>query len=303
MRPIVYIDVLFFVNFLINYILLWTTGKVAKIRYSYIRIIIGASLGALYAVIMFFPAFKIYYTVLAKLLFSMLLVAVTYNMEKVKGFIKVLSIFYLVSFSFGGAALGLFYFTDAGRSLGAYLSNGVLYFNLPWKTLMISVLISYIVVMAVWHLLRSRINRENLYVPLSIMFDKKSVCLNALLDTGNSLYDPISKLPVIIVEFMAVKDLLPEEIQKLFIDSGENDLSIIYGVISNSRWISRFRLIPFSSLGSPNGMLIGFKPDEIGIVEDDEKKDINDIIVGIYNNRLSKNQEYRALLHPEIIGG
>ena len=27
-------------------------------------------------------------------------------------------------------------------------------------------------------------------------------------------------------------------------------------------YISRFRLIPFSSIGKQNGMLIGFKPDE-----------------------------------------
>ncbi len=301
MKPVVYADVLFAVNFLINFILLWTTGKIAKIRVEFVRLAIGASLGAIYAVIMFFPALRIYYTIIAKVLFSMLLIAVTFNIEKVKEYTKTLAIFYFVSFSFGGAVLGLFYFTDAGRSFGAFLSNGIIYFNLPWKILLISVVVSYLIITAVWHLMRKRINSENYCIPLSIIFDARSVNLNALIDTGNSLYDPISKFPVVIVEFLAIKEILPEEIQKIFIDSGENDLNLVYAVISDSKWVSRFRLIPFSSLGSRNGMLIGFKPDGIDILGGDERKGVSDIIVGIYNHRLSKNEEYRALLHPEII--
>ena len=42
--------------------------------------------------------------------------------------------------------------------------------------------------------------------------------------------------------------------------------------------------------------LIGFKPDFIEIDNDNEKKDISDVIIGIYNKALSKNEKYRALL-------
>lgn len=301
MKPVIYIDVLFTVNLLINYILLWTTSKISRTKTSVVRLFIGACVGAVYAVVMFFPAFQIYYTLIAKLLFSMLLIAITYNIEKVRAFLKVLGIFYIVSFTFGGAALGLFYFTNIGASIGAILSNGVIYFNLPWKTLLLSCVIAYIVISITWKLIGIKINKENLYIPLSIMFDNKSICINALLDTGNSLYEPISNLPVIIVEFQAIKGLLPQEIQKIFNECSENDLGLITSIMSNSDWVSRFRLIPFSSLGKENGMLIGFKPDEIEILEGPEKKDLKDIIIGIYNKKLSKSEEYRALLHPEII--
>jgi stage II sporulation protein GA (sporulation sigma-E factor processing peptidase) len=269
---------------------------------SVIRLLIGSLIGAIYAVIMFFPAFKIYYTVIAKIIFSMALIAITFNIEKVKDFFRVLAIFYVVSFTFGGTALGLFYFTNVGAFIGAILSNGVIYFTLPWKVLVISSFIAYIIIRITWQVFYKKISKENMFIPLLIMFDNKSICVNALIDTGNSLYDPISNFPVVVVEFQAIKDLLPEDIQKIFNECSENDLSLISKIMSNSVWISRFRLIPFSSLGKENGMLIGFKPDEIEIIEGEHKKDIKDIIVGIYNKRLSKDETYKALLNPEIIG-
>jgi len=65
--------------------------------------------------------------------------------------------------------------------------------------------------------------------------------------------------------------------------------------------MSRFRLIPFTSLGKENGMLIGFRPDYIEVGENAEKKGITDVIIGIYNRALSKNNNYSALLSPELI--
>ena len=48
-------------------------------------------------------------------------------------------------------------------------------------------------------------------------------------------------------------------------------------------------------------MLIGFKPDKVIIEQIENKKEIADIIIGIYNSKLSKDESYSALLHPEII--
>jgi stage II sporulation protein GA (sporulation sigma-E factor processing peptidase) len=60
-------------------------------------------------------------------------------------------------------------------------------------------------------------------------------------------------------------------------------------------------VIPFSSLGTPNGMLLGFKPDQVEILEkDDTIKVLQDVVIGIYNQRLSRDNKYQALLHPDI---
>jgi len=78
-------------------------------------------------------------------------------------------------------------------------------------------------------------------------------------------------------------------------------LGNITTAISNTSWFNRFRLIPFSSLGKENGMLVGFRPDFIEIDNDNEKKDIKDVVIGIYTRSLSKNEKYRALLSPDLI--
>jgi stage II sporulation protein GA (sporulation sigma-E factor processing peptidase) len=108
-------------------------------------------------------------------------------------------------------------------------------------------------------------------------------------------------MPVVVVEFSAIKELLPEMIRDIFEKDSEDDLNRITTVISCSAWFPRFRLIPFTSLGKENGMLIGFRPDYIEIGNEKEKKGVNDVIVGIYNKALSRNEKYRALLNPELM--
>ena len=44
-------------------------------------------------------------------------------------------------------------------------------------------------------------------------------------------------------------------------------------------YISRFRLIPFSSLGKQNGMLVGFKPDKVLIKFDENEIEKKNVIV------------------------
>ena len=49
--------------------------------------------------------------------------------------------------------------------------------------------------------------------------------------------------------------------------------------------------------------LLGIKVDKIEIFLDDGEEIIKDVIVGIYNNKLSKNDEYAALLGLDILEG
>jgi len=159
-----------------------------------------------------------------------------------------------------------------------------------------------IIVRIFWDILQYRLVKEKLLKQLKIAFENKAIELSALVDTGNSLHDPLTNMPVVVVEFDAIKEILPMDIQSIFNESRENDLVTITGIISSSQWFSRFRLIPYTSLGKENGMLIGFKPDYIEILDNnEEKKGIRDVIVGIYNRALSKNEKYKALLSPELI--
>ena len=67
------------------------------------------------------------------------------------------------------------------------------------------------------------------------------------------------------------------------------------------RYISRLRCIPFSSLGKNNGMLLGIRVNEINVETEEENKISNNVIIGIYNQSLTKRGEYRALIGIELI--
>ena len=76
--PTVYVDVLFAVNLLINYILINASGILSKINRSKLRMGFGAFIGASYALLIFFPDFSMLFTTICKLLISMLIVAASF---------------------------------------------------------------------------------------------------------------------------------------------------------------------------------------------------------------------------------
>ena len=117
------------------------------------------------------------------------------------------------------------------------------------------------------------------------------------------LRDPITSMPVIIVEKEVLKEILPNTIL-------DNLNQIIGGDVpkeiyedKNIKYITKFRVIPFTSLGKQNGLLLGFKSNKIIINKEQEEKKVDDVIIGIYDNKLSKRDQYSALVGLDIIEG
>jgi len=297
----VFLDVIILENIVMNYLILLTTSKFIRSKTSNFRLLVGAIIGAAYVVLMVvLPGIKVFYTVFARILLSFVIVAVAFTPKKFMAFFKTLAIFYVCTFIFAGAAFAFLYFNQNG----GFVRNGIIYvfWQSKWTVLFLSIVMVIIIVRIFWDILQYRVVKEKLLKQLKIAFENKAIELSALVDTGNSLHDPLTNMPVVVVEFDAIKEILPSDIRSIFHESRENDLTTITGIISNSQWFSRFRLIPYTSLGKENGMLIGFKPDYIEIRDNNEERiGISDVIIGIYNKALSKNEKYKALLNPELI--
>ena len=69
----------------------------------------------------------------------------------------------------------------------------------------------------------------------------------------------------------------------------------------DNNFLSKLRLIPFSSLGAPNGMLIGIKVDKVNINFEEEELNSANVIVGIYNKSLTKNGLYNAIVGLDVL--
>ncbi len=301
MKPVIYIDVLFFVNLIINYILLFTAATIGRLPYKRIRITVASFAGGLYAVGMFFPNLNFIYSMGAKIMSVFAIVAIAYNIRGLKLYFKSVCYFGLVTICFGGGAFMVLYFTDIGAAGGAVISNGILYFNLPWQILTIGIALSYLIIRVVLHALRGKSSGGNDYAYIKIVLDKRETTIRALVDTGNALYDPISSYPVIVAEFESLTPVLSEDLQEIYRDQKNDHIEYISAFTYTTQKIAKVRIIPYSSLGTDNGIMLGFVPDKALLLENETEKDMGKVIIGIYDKQLSADKSFQGLLHPQIM--
>lgn len=130
---------------------------------------------------------------------------------------------------------------------------------------------------------------------LEIFYNGKLERIKTMIDTGNLLQDPITNQDVIIVEKDSLKNLVSRDI----LDNIENIVSGKW-LNSNSIYDYKFKIIPFSSLGKENGILLGFKPDYIRVNSEYETVK-TDVVIGIYDGKLSRSNLYNSLIGINIL--
>ena len=138
-----------------------------------------------------------------------------------------------------------------------------------------------------------------MFKKIEIILNEGIVKVNAMVDSGNMLKEPITGKNVIVVEHTCFYDILPIEILNNIENIIGGDLEKISEEVKN-KYFNKLKFIPFSSLGKQNGMLLGISPQLIRICGEQDKE-FKNIIVGIYNKSLTKDGNYRALIGIDII--
>lgn len=292
----IYIDVVLIENLIMNYIILYSTGIILKLKIKHIRIIIASLLGAIYSIIAYMESLRIYSNIILKVVLSILIVYIAFNPQNIKKMWKQLMIFYLVSFIFGGVAFALIYVVKPQNIL---MRNGLFLGTYPLKTVMLGAIVSFIIIMISFKIIKTKISKKDMFCNIEMKINNKVIKTIAMVDTGNCLKEPITSMPVVVVEHTLLYECIPKQILDNLEKIIGGDLSKINEEIKNE-YISRLKLIPYSSLGKQNGMLLGLKPEYFKIINEEEEKTKN-VIVGIYNKSLTKKGEYRALIGIEIL--
>lgn len=295
----VYADVVFLINFIMDFFIFLIVSKLAKKKVSYKRIILGALVASLlYCFIIFIPVLQRIYNFFGAIVILMIAMMVTFKPSNVKELLKLLLLSHISAFSIAGAGIALFYYTDLPNAIGNMISFNIQ--NFPFKILLITAATAYIVIKLSLGWIKNMFSKNKVFYPVKIFFNNTEINLNALVDTGNSLCDPVTNEPVIVAEFSVIKDFLPDSIKLIYYEGKENDLSAVIENIEYSKISNKIRMIPFSSLGVQSGMLIGFKPDTVEIQNNNNKTIFKNVIIAIYNYELSKDRTYQALINPEI---
>ena len=239
----------------------------------------------------------IYSNIFFKIILSIIMVYIAYQPQKLKQLIRQVIIFYLTSFLFGGVAFALIYVIKPQEIL---MKNGLFLGTYPLKTIFIGAIIATIILITGFKIVKTKISKKDMYCNIKIIIEKKQVETTAIVDTGNMLKDPITGVPVIVVESSLLEKIIPKEILQNTEQIIGGDFKNVPEIIRN-KYIAKLKLIPYSSLGRQNGMLIGIKSDEIIIETEENAIRKDNIIIGIYNKSLTKRGEYRALIGIDIL--
>ena len=296
----IYLDIVLIENLCMNYIILFATGYLLKIRMNHIRLITSALLGGIYSILVYMEVLKIYSNFIFKIVFSIVMVYMAYKAKRIKQFIRQLVFFYLISFVFGGCAFALLYFVKPQEIL---IRNGTLIGTYPLKIAILGGIVGFTITVIAFHFVKTKIAKKDIYCEITLYFNNKNINVKALIDTGNMLKDPICQIPVIVVEKEALEEILPETLLNNLEKIIGGDVPKEIYENQNLEYIKRFRLIPFSSIGKSNGMLLGFKANKVEIEQEYIKREIKNVIVGIYENKLSKKNQYSALIGLDLIDG
>lgn len=281
-----YIDIFFIINLFMNSILLLFVQSVTRlesIRKQKMRIMLGAIAGAVMAcfsaIISFgipLISFVIEYGVTS---IGMILIAFGKRNRRI--FIHVYLIFILSSFLLGGMVQSIsenyrkgsffqhmFTWLHGGRTQAIFL-------------LIVSLVLTPVIYYIFCILRTDRQYTENIYDVVLCLSNDREITCKGLMDTGNSLQDPVTSRPVIVADSDLVKDELERVIK-------EEPVS--------------FCAIPYSSVGKANGLLYGFRIPRIVISNTKEKIFTDDVVVALSDSGFANPSEYRMLLHSDLLG-
>ena len=291
----IYIDVIIVENLIMNYIILYATGTISKVKISYLRIFCSSLIGAIYAITEYTFKLNIYSNIIIKTILSVIIIYVAFNPQNIKKMCKQLIIFYVTTFTFGGIATYLIYVLKPQNII---IKNGMYVGTYVLKVIFIGAIIGTIILFIAFKQVKSKITKKDMICKIKIKINGKEKTLDAMVDTGNMLKEPITGTPVAVVERTSLYDLLPKEI----LNNTESILGGDFGKIPEdikNEYIPKLKIIPFASLGKQNGMLVGIKPEKIEVINEQTEENKN-AIIGIYNKSLTKRGEYKALIGIDL---
>lgn len=255
---VIYLDSYFFMNFLMDMLLLYITGKLGGMYIRLRRLSLGAALGGIYSCFTLVVPMQNRITLfLTAPVMGIIMVKTAYSGIHKKQFGKVIFLFYGVACLCNGIM----------HTAARYSSNKAVIFCLSAAAMLC-------VVKEVHTLFQKRILADKKYT-VTLNYCGRKVVVTALIDTGNSLTEPITQRPVHIID-MRVWEKLTKE------------LSEPEGI-----WA-----IPYHSVGKSHGILEGRTVDYMVIKGEKRETEIQKPMIAIYPGQLSGRQEYQMLLHP-----
>lgn len=301
----VYIDILFLRELLVDGAVLLTTAWACHVRPKPWRVLAAAAFGACYVVLMLFPQLSVLFTLAVKIAFSFIMIWITFGFHSLQRFVRIILAFYAVNFVAAGAVLGLYYLfmqgsgevwrtvSFSGGSVHAELKLGIFYF-----------IAAFIIGLYTYRSVLAQKREKELIgthlAEVTITIGEQQYACIGLIDTGNQLYDPLTRTPVMVMEASRWETEIPAAWMKGIRDN-QVDRLIAGQVAEPFPWQDRMRLVPFRGVNRNSQFMLAVKPDHVRITREGQVFEISRVLIGLDGGKLTADGTYQAIIHPSMV--
>lgn len=188
----IYLDLLLFLNFSFDFLLLLTVSIILKRKKNTNKIIIASFIGSLSVLLLFFNINSIT-LFLTKFIISIVMILISFGYNNIKYTFNNLLYLYINSIILGG----FLYFLNIQFS---YKNNGLVFYHsgLSINYILLIILSPIILYIYIKQIKELKNNYSN-YYNVKIILNNKTYTYTGFVDTGNKLVDVITKIPVILI--------------------------------------------------------------------------------------------------------
>lgn len=259
----IYLDSLFFLQLFMNLYLLGIVNHMLYHTATTRRVMLGAFIGAICYIIPFFLPVRLLYGVIVGFLCSFLSMSLfTFRCYEWETLRRISEKMFLVTLLLGSVVMFVLkVFVPKGRGyngLIGVLALGALAYWMARK------------------LLCNTTAHENL-CRVILQKGEERLVVEGLLDTGNSLVEPISGKPVSVLE--------EGVFQKLFASEQE----------------AMYRAIPYHSVGKKKGILQGYLVEEMTVEVQGVKKECKNVYIAVSKDIISEKNGYQMIINPQVL--
>ncbi len=224
---VIYIDSLLCVNLFIDYIMLYSIRKFLHINSGNLRLLLGSTFAAVSTLGVFLPFYTIIFSIFYRLITAFITVLISFGFSDIKkAFIRSFA-FILMSMVLCGVVIVIELTMDSKRIC---IYNDTVYFDISPVMLILITSGTYIA-LSVYDKLRNTNNMKTKILNITF-YTSESTCVSfeSMVDTGCTLKEPFSGLPVILAEEELLKTIyVPQEKMRIIPFSTASGLGSVYG--------------------------------------------------------------------------
>lgn len=255
----VYLDVLFILQLAMNLLLLCLVNGMMKQKVSKRRILGGAFVASVCSLALIMLPFAFLFRISGGMLLSAVIMGViTFRIKSLTVFLQYLKKLSIGTLLLGGMSMIILKMFPKEMKRGGGAAVVLLVGGLSF--LFISTFF----------------RKKDSCGCMVTLYGEKEMQINALLDTGNALVEPISGKPVAVLDKAVFDSLFP----------GTRE---------------GFRIIPYRSVGRKYGLLHGYLLNRIKVETEDGSREYHEVYVGLSEEILSNDNSYKMILNPKIL--